>query len=186
MKRFVILSVVGLAAVSVAVTAAVAKPAQEARPRPQVCVLLPDTKSSVRWVQFDAPDLAKALKKAGVTYSITNALNDPQKMVSQADACLSRGAKVAVVTDIAAGHVDRDREEVREGRRLVDRLRPPGRRRDREGLRHVRRQGQSARAQANGHRQAARRASRSRSSPSSGAARRTERVLVQERQRRRS
>jgi D-xylose transport system substrate-binding protein len=69
----------------------------------QVCVLLPDTKSSVRWVQFDAPDFAKALKKAGVTYSITNALNDPQKMVSQADACLAAGAKVAVVTDIAQG-----------------------------------------------------------------------------------
>jgi D-xylose transport system substrate-binding protein len=69
----------------------------------QVCVLLPDTKSSVRWQQFDAPDFAKALKKAGVSYSITNALNDPQKMVSQADSCLSRHAKVAIVTDIAQG-----------------------------------------------------------------------------------
>jgi D-xylose transport system substrate-binding protein len=69
----------------------------------QVCVLLPDTKSSVRWQQFDAPDFAKALKAAKVTYSITNALNDPQKMVSQADSCLSRHAKVAIVTDIAQG-----------------------------------------------------------------------------------
>jgi D-xylose transport system substrate-binding protein len=69
----------------------------------QVCVLLPDTKSSVRWQQFDAPLIAKALKKAKVTYSITNALNDPQKMVSQADSCLSRHAKVAIVTDIAQG-----------------------------------------------------------------------------------
>ena len=71
----------------------------------QVCVLLPDTKSSVRWVQFDAPTLAHALKAAGVTYMITNALNDPQKMVSQADSCLSRGAKIAVVTS-------RDRKSV--------------------------------------------------------------------------
>ena len=69
----------------------------------QVCVLLPDTKSSVRWVQFDAPTISAALKKAGVTYSVTNALNDPQKMVSQADACLAAGAKVAVITDIAQG-----------------------------------------------------------------------------------
>jgi len=69
----------------------------------QVCVLLPDTKSSVRWQLFDAPYFAKALKKAKVTYSITNALNDPQKMVAQADSCLSRHAKVAIVTDIAAG-----------------------------------------------------------------------------------
>ncbi len=69
----------------------------------QVCVLLPDTKSSVRWVQFDPKYLGLALKKAGVTYSINNALNEPQKMAAQADACLAQGAKVAIVTDIAAG-----------------------------------------------------------------------------------
>ena len=43
----------------------------------QVCVLLPDTKSSVRWVQFDAPAMKAAFAKAGVTASINNALNDP-------------------------------------------------------------------------------------------------------------
>ena len=95
-----ILLTVAVAGVAVAVaTGATAKKSANI----QVCVLLPDTKSSVRWVQFDAPDFAKALKAAGVTYSITNALNDPQKMVSQADACLAAGAKVAVVTDIAQG-----------------------------------------------------------------------------------
>jgi D-xylose transport system substrate-binding protein len=93
-----VLVLVGVGA-TIAVTGATAKSSANI----QVCVLLPDTKSSVRWVQFDAPDWAKALKKAKVTYSITNALNDPQKMVSQADSCLSRGAKVAVVTDIAQG-----------------------------------------------------------------------------------
>jgi D-xylose transport system substrate-binding protein len=94
----VIVVLVGVA-VAIAATGAVARSSANI----QVCVLLPDTKSSVRWVQFDAPDWAKALKKAHLTYSITNALNDPQKMVSQADSCLSRGAKVAVVTDIAVG-----------------------------------------------------------------------------------
>jgi D-xylose transport system substrate-binding protein len=69
----------------------------------QVCVLLPDTKSSVRWVQFDAPDFAKALKAAGVTYSITNALNDPQKQKAQAQACLAAGAKVVVETSLDNG-----------------------------------------------------------------------------------
>src|SRR6185503_6638493 len=69
----------------------------------QVCVLLPDTKSSVRWVQFDAPAFAKALKKAGVTYMITNALNDPQKQKSQAQACLAAGAKVVVETSLDNG-----------------------------------------------------------------------------------
>src|SRR6185436_14959100 len=91
----------GLVLLAAAVMSAVAT--ASSRASIQVCVLLPDTKSSVRWVQFDAPGWAKALKKAGVTYSITNALNDPQKMVAQADACLAAGAKVAVVTDIAAG-----------------------------------------------------------------------------------
>jgi D-xylose transport system substrate-binding protein len=69
----------------------------------QVCVLLPDTKSSVRWVQFDAPDFAKALKAAGVTYSINNALNDPQKQKAQAQACLAAGAKVVVETALDNG-----------------------------------------------------------------------------------
>jgi D-xylose transport system substrate-binding protein len=69
----------------------------------QVCVLLPDTKSSVRWVQFDAPDFAKALKAAGVTYSITNALNEPQKQKAQAQACLAAGAKVVVETALDNG-----------------------------------------------------------------------------------
>ncbi len=102
MKKFVIVSVVALAAVSVAVTAAVAKPAKKSA-AVQVCVLLPDTKSSVRWEQFDKPYFAKALKAAGVTYSITNALNDPQKQVSQADQCLANGAKIAVITSLDTG-----------------------------------------------------------------------------------
>jgi D-xylose transport system substrate-binding protein len=69
----------------------------------QVCVLLPDTKSSVRWVQFDAPDFAKALKAAGVTYSINNALNDPTKQKAQAQACLAAGAKVVIETALDNG-----------------------------------------------------------------------------------
>ena len=69
----------------------------------QVCVLLPDTSSSVRWVQFDAPDMAAAFKKAGVKASITNALNDAQKQKAQAQACLAAGAKVVIETMIDAG-----------------------------------------------------------------------------------
>jgi D-xylose transport system substrate-binding protein len=84
------------------VTTATAGPAKKAASI-QVCVLLPDTKSSVRWVQFDAPAFASALKKAGVTYSITNALNDPQKQKAQAQACLAAGAKVVVETSLDNG-----------------------------------------------------------------------------------
>jgi D-xylose transport system substrate-binding protein len=69
----------------------------------QVCVLLPDTKSSVRWVQFDAPDFKKAFAKAGVSASINNALNDPAKQKAQAQACLAAGAKVVIETALDNG-----------------------------------------------------------------------------------
>ena len=69
----------------------------------QVCVLLPDTKSSVRWVQFDAPLLKKAFANAGVTASINNALNDPLKQKAQAQACLAAGAKVVIETSLDNG-----------------------------------------------------------------------------------
>jgi D-xylose transport system substrate-binding protein len=69
----------------------------------QVCVLLPDTKSSVRWEQFDRPAFAAALKKAGLTYSIVNALNDPQKQLAQAEQCIASGAKVGIITSLDTG-----------------------------------------------------------------------------------
>ncbi|HWE80198.1 MAG TPA: substrate-binding domain-containing protein [Gaiellaceae bacterium] len=69
----------------------------------QVCVLLPDTKSSVRWVQFDAPDMTAAFKKAGVSASINNALNDPLKQKAQAEACIAAGAKVVIETALDNG-----------------------------------------------------------------------------------
>ncbi len=92
---------IGMVVLAAGVASAVATASKAASI--QVCVLLPDTKSSVRWVQFDAPDFAKALKAAGVTYSITNALNDPQKQKSQAQTCLARGAKVVVETALDNG-----------------------------------------------------------------------------------
>jgi D-xylose transport system substrate-binding protein len=74
-----------------------------ARASAEVCVLLPDTKSSVRWEQFDRPLLGAALKKAGVTSVITNAQNDPQKQRDQADQCLANGAKVLILAQLDAG-----------------------------------------------------------------------------------
>jgi len=84
------------------VTSATASPAKR-QASVQVCVLLPDTKSSVRWVQFDKPDIAKALKAAGVTYSMNNALNDPLKQKAQAQACLAAGATVVIETALDNG-----------------------------------------------------------------------------------
>jgi D-xylose transport system substrate-binding protein len=101
-SRSVVL-LLALAAVAALITTGAGATVGKTRASIQVCVLLPDTKSSVRWVQFDAPDFAKALKAAGVTYSITNALNDPLKQKAQAQSCLARGAKVVVETALDNG-----------------------------------------------------------------------------------
>ncbi|HZU20016.1 MAG TPA: substrate-binding domain-containing protein [Gaiellaceae bacterium] len=100
-KWFAIVGVFALVASAVAAGAMASTKKKSASI--EVCVLLPDTKSSVRWVQFDAPDIAKALKKAGVTYSINNALNDPLKQKAQAQACLAAGAKVVIETALDNG-----------------------------------------------------------------------------------
>jgi D-xylose transport system substrate-binding protein len=66
----------------------------------QVCVLLPDTKSSARYELFDRPYLAKAFKAAGIPATIVNAQNDAQKQRSQADDCLANGAKVVLLDQL--------------------------------------------------------------------------------------
>jgi D-xylose transport system substrate-binding protein len=69
----------------------------------QVCVLLPDTQSSVRWQQFDKPLLTKAFKNAGVSALITNALGSATTQQSQAQACLNDGATVVIEVALDAG-----------------------------------------------------------------------------------
>ena len=98
-----VLVVLGLiAAATVVVTGATAS-TKKTKANIDVCVLLPDTKSSVRWVQFDAPAFKAAFAKAGVKASITNALNDPLKQKAQATACLAAGAKVVIETALDNG-----------------------------------------------------------------------------------
>jgi D-xylose transport system substrate-binding protein len=95
-----VLLVAAAAAVAVAVATA---GVEHKSATTEVCVLLPDTKSSVRWEQFDRPAFAKALKAAGVTSTIVNAQNDAQKQISQANQCLANGAKVVIITSLDAG-----------------------------------------------------------------------------------
>ena len=67
------------------------------------CGLMPDTKTSVRWEQFDRPYLEKAFKAAHVAARIVNAQGDPQKQKSQADQCIADGAKVLIIAPIDSG-----------------------------------------------------------------------------------
>ncbi|HEX5449763.1 MAG TPA: substrate-binding domain-containing protein [Gaiellaceae bacterium] len=93
----------GLIALSAVVVATATASTDSHKASVQVCVLLPDTKSSVRWVQFDAPAMKAAFKKAGVSASINNALNDPLKQKAQAQACIAAGATVVIETALDNG-----------------------------------------------------------------------------------
>src|SRR5438477_4191759 len=68
-----------------------------------VCILLPDTATSVRWVHYDTPALKAAFKAAGVTAQFFNANNDAQTQTSQANQCLGAGAKVIIEVALDAG-----------------------------------------------------------------------------------
>jgi D-xylose transport system substrate-binding protein len=102
-RRFSTMGLAAVAASAVVAVVATGATATTSQGNVQVCVLLPDTKSSVRWEQFDKPSFATALKKAGLTASIVNALNDPQKQLSQAEQCIAAGAKVGVITSLDTG-----------------------------------------------------------------------------------
>jgi len=101
-KALAVLGVVVIVASGVVVAAATAS-TKSHKASVQVCVLLPDTKSSVRWVQFDAPAMKAAFATAGVTASINNALNDPLKQKAQAQACIAAGATVVIETALDNG-----------------------------------------------------------------------------------
>ena len=65
-----------------------------------VGVILPDTTSSVRYVNFDAPYLKTAFQKAGYSdseYKIDNAKGDPAAEISLANADITQGAKVLIM-----------------------------------------------------------------------------------------
>ena len=66
----------------------------------QVGVILPDTTSSTRWVDFDAPYLKQAFTDAGYTsaeFRIDNAQGSDATQLSDATADINLGAKVLIV-----------------------------------------------------------------------------------------
>jgi D-xylose transport system substrate-binding protein len=101
-KKVIVALVVGALVVSVFVTSAIAKPTKKSASA-DICVLLPDPKSSVRWETQDRPGFVAAFKKAKVSYVITNANGDAQKQKTQADQCLANGAKVVILISLDKG-----------------------------------------------------------------------------------
>ncbi len=63
-------------------------------------VILPDTKSSVRWESADRPALEAAFEEAGVEYSIQNAEGDADKMTQIADSMMTEGVTVLAIVNL--------------------------------------------------------------------------------------
>ena len=78
-------------------------PAKTTAKAGKVAVLLPDSKSSVRWETQDRKYLGAAFKAAGVDATITNAEGDPATQRNQADQAITNGAKVLLLVDLDPG-----------------------------------------------------------------------------------
>ncbi|MQY02873.1 sugar ABC transporter substrate-binding protein [Actinomadura macrotermitis] len=63
----------------------------------KVGVILPDTKSSVRYESFDRPYLEQSFKAAGVQYDIQNAEGSTQRFQTIADQMITGGVTVLIV-----------------------------------------------------------------------------------------
>ena len=69
----------------------------------KVAVLLPDSKSSVRWETVDRPFLKKAFDAAGVKNTIQNAEGDKSTQQQQAEQAITNGAKVLLLVNLDSG-----------------------------------------------------------------------------------
>ena len=66
----------------------------------KVGVILPDTKSSVRWETKDRPALEAAFKNAGVDYTIQNAEGSADTMATIADGMIADGVTVLAIVNL--------------------------------------------------------------------------------------
>jgi D-xylose transport system substrate-binding protein len=69
----------------------------------KVAVLLPDSKSSVRWETVDRPFLKDAFEAAGVDAEIQNAEGDKSTQQQQAEQAITNGAKVILLVNLDSG-----------------------------------------------------------------------------------
>ncbi|HWI07483.1 MAG TPA: sugar ABC transporter substrate-binding protein [Solirubrobacteraceae bacterium] len=69
----------------------------------KIAVLLPDSKSSVRWETVDRPFLKAAFDEAGVESEIQNAEGDKSTQQQQAEQAITNGAKVLLLVNLDSG-----------------------------------------------------------------------------------
>jgi D-xylose transport system substrate-binding protein len=74
-----------------------------AKGKGSIAVILPDTVSSARWVDYDAPSFKKAFLAAGLTskqFIIQNGHGSPQEQLTDAQGDIAKGAKVLILTSL--------------------------------------------------------------------------------------
>jgi D-xylose transport system substrate-binding protein len=69
----------------------------------KVAVLLPDSKSSVRWETVDRPFLKQAFAAANIDATIENAEGDKSTQQQQAEQAITNGAKVLLLVNLDSG-----------------------------------------------------------------------------------
>jgi D-xylose transport system substrate-binding protein len=77
-----------------------------AKGKGKVGVILPDTVSSARYTEFDAPYLTKALQTAGLSssdFSVQNAQGSDATELSDAQAAMTNGASVLIMDPLDSG-----------------------------------------------------------------------------------
>jgi D-xylose transport system substrate-binding protein len=77
-----------------------------AKGKGNVAVILPDTVSSTRYVEFDAPYLTESFEKAGLTkaqFTVQNAQGSDATQFSDAQTAITKGASVLVVDPLDSG-----------------------------------------------------------------------------------
>jgi D-xylose transport system substrate-binding protein len=77
-----------------------------AKGKGNVAVILPDTVSSTRYVEFDAPYLKESFTKAGLKssqFTVQNALGSDATQLSDAQTAITKGASVLVVDPLDSG-----------------------------------------------------------------------------------
>jgi D-xylose transport system substrate-binding protein len=95
-KSAVCVVALGVAA-AVAVSGCSPKKSSKKESGPEVGVILPDTTTSQRYTQYDAPLLTKAFAAAGVKADIQNAEGSNSKFVGIAQSMISEGVKVLMI-----------------------------------------------------------------------------------------
>ena len=77
-----------------------------AKGKGNVAVILPDTVTSARYTEFDAPYLTKAFTTAGLTssqFSVANAQGSDSTQFTDAQEAITKGATVLVVDPLDSG-----------------------------------------------------------------------------------